>query len=104
MKDWRFRLLAWLWEPWYQWQRWQAQRRLRNRTIRAYMHLPYTYEISGNPRDGWFVRVKELRGCMSQGDTPQQAWENIREAMQLWLEVALEDGIGIPLPQPEGGR
>ena len=36
---------------------------------------------------GWFVRVKELPGCMSEADTLDEALANIREAMQLWLEV-----------------
>jgi len=35
---------------------------------------------------------------MSQGQTPQEALEMIREAQQLWLEVALEDGRPIPTP------
>ena len=44
----------------------------------------------------WTIECPSLRGCISQGDTPELAIENIREAMELWLEVALEMGDYIP--------
>ena len=71
------------------------------KTIDYYMNLPYTIELQHDPEEGWFVCVKELRGCMSEGDTAEEAIAMIREAMQLWLEVALEEGIPIPEPRPE---
>jgi len=37
--------------------------------------------------DGYFVaRVPSLRGCWSQGQTREEALENIREAIDLYLE------------------
>jgi antitoxin HicB len=71
------------------------------KTLDYYMSLPYTIEMRQDSEGGWFVRVKELRGCMSEGDTPEEAATMIREAMELWLEVALEEGIPIPEPRPE---
>jgi len=70
------------------------------KTIDYYMNLPYTIELQQDPDEGWFVRVKELRGCMSQGDTAEEAVTMIQEALLLWLEVALEDGLSIPEPRP----
>jgi antitoxin HicB len=69
------------------------------KTVDYYMNLPYTFELQWDGEDGWFVRVKELRGCMSQGDTPGEAIEMIRDAMRGWIEVALEDGDPIPEPR-----
>lgn len=69
------------------------------KTLEDYLALPYTFELQFDPEDAWFVRVKELPGCMSQGDTPQEAMEMIQEAMELWLEIALEDGDPIPEPR-----
>jgi antitoxin HicB len=66
-----------------------------------YLKLPYTIELTPDSEQGWFVRIKELRGCMSQGDTVQEAYEMIQDAMRAWLEVAIEDNIPIPEPTPD---
>lgn len=68
--------------------------------IEYYMSLPYTIELQQHREEGWFVKVRELPGCMSQGDTAEEALNMIKEAKELWLEVALEDGDPIPEPRP----
>ncbi|MDA3048221.1 type II toxin-antitoxin system HicB family antitoxin [Campylobacter sp. JMF_08 NE1] len=35
---------------------------------------------------GYFAYVPQLQGCVSQGDTYEEALSNIREAMELYLE------------------
>ena len=39
---------------------------------------------------GYSASVPALPGCYSQGETREEALENIREAAELWLEVAAE--------------
>jgi len=69
------------------------------KTLEYYMALPYTIEII--PDDGaWFVRIKELSGCMTEVDTWEEIQNAIEEAKYLWLEVALERGR--PIPEPQG--
>ncbi len=70
-----------------------------NQDLDYYLTLPYTIELAPDPDGGWFVAVKELPGCMSQGDTEEEALEMIRDAMEGWIEVALEDGMTIPEPR-----
>jgi antitoxin HicB len=70
-----------------------------DKTVDYYMKLPYTIELQQDPEEGWFARVKELRGCMSQGNTAEEAVAMIQEAMELWLEVAQEEGLPIPEPR-----
>ena len=41
--------------------------------------------------EGFAVSCPALPGCHSQGATRAEALANIREALQLWLEVAEED-------------
>jgi len=41
--------------------------------------------------EGFAVSCPALPGCLSQGETREAALANIREAIQLWLEVAQED-------------
>ena len=36
--------------------------------------------------DGFFAYVPALQGCMSQGDTLEEALDNIKEALELYLE------------------
>lgn len=51
--------------------------------------------ILGRSEDGGFtVRVPSLPGCISEGDTRDEALANIREALQLYLEP-VDDGAAI---------
>lgn len=68
-------------------------------TVQHYLEKPYTYELRPDSAVGWFIQVKELPGCMSQGDTPEEALDMIRDAMAGWIEVALADNIAIPEPR-----
>lgn len=71
------------------------------KNIEYYLNLPYTFELSYDPDHAWFIRVKELPGCTSQGETPDEAVVMIKDAMQLWIEDALEEGEAVPEPRPE---
>ena len=52
-------------------------------------------------RDGGFtVSVPALPGCISEGGNREEALKNIREAIELYLEVLKEDGK--PIPQDVG--
>ena len=71
-------------------------------TIEQYLELPYTIEVTKDESDeyaGWFARVVELPGCMTQADTFEELSDMIRDAMIGWIESALEDGESIPLPR-----
>ena len=64
-----------------------------------YLERPYTRMLVPDPEDGGFVaEVLELPGCLSQGDTPEEAYANLEEAMAGWIAVSLEAGHAIPEP------
>ena len=46
--------------------------------------------------------VPELPGCMAHGETQEAALQNVKEAIQLWIDTALE--CGDPVPEPKGER
>ena len=71
---------------------------MEKKDITYYMNLPYNVIIRKDPYGGYFAKVEELEGCMTQGETYEETFKNIREAMELWLEDALEDGAKIPEP------
>ena len=43
-------------------------------------------------RDGYFVFCPELRGCYTQGDTYEEALENIKDAIYLHVKDRDESG------------
>jgi antitoxin HicB len=81
----------------------EARARGRPGHVEDYLNLPYHITLVrgewADGTEGWFAEVDELTGCMSQGRTPEEAIENVRDAMLGWISVALEDGKEIPLPR-----
>ena len=48
----------------------------------------------------WIAEVPSLPGCISQGATRDEAVKNIKEAIELYIEVLQEDGQPIPNNPP----
>ena len=62
------------------------------------MKYPIAIEMGG-PKKSWGVVVPDLPGCFSAADSGiDEAIENAKEAIELWIEVALERGMEIPKP------
>ncbi len=53
------------------------------------MKLPIVLE--GNRRDGYTVTCPALPGCVSEGDTREEAIKNIREAIKLYLRAVTRE-------------
>ena len=69
--------------------------------VKYYMSLPYNYIIQPiNDESGFYfyAHVMELDGCQSTGETFEEAYENLMEAMEGWIETKLEGGFEVPLP------
>ncbi len=49
--------------------------------------------VFSRDKDGYYVFCPELPGCQSQGDTFEEARENIQEAAELYLETMSKDEI-----------
>jgi predicted RNase H-like HicB family nuclease len=58
------------------------------------------YEVVLIPAEegGYTVVAPALPGCISEGDTEEEALENIKDAIQGWLVVAKRHGLYIPDP------
>ena len=77
---------------------------IRNMKTKEYMELPYhiiIQHITDESGSYYFATVREFDGCMSHGDTHTEAFENIREAMEGWIETKLENGFPVPQPADE---
>lgn len=69
------------------------------KTINEYMNLPYKMEIVPDMEEGGFVvSFPELPGCITCGETMEEALANALDAKKAWLEAALEEGIEINKP------
>ncbi len=60
-----------------------------------HLTLPIVIEADS---DGYFVSCPGLQGCYSQGDTFEEAVENIKDAIRLHIEDRLADGEELPEP------
>jgi predicted RNase H-like HicB family nuclease len=62
------------------------------------MKYPIAIEPGGD-KLAWSVIVPDLPGCFSAADTGiDEAIENAKEAIELWIEAALDAGQDIPRP------
>ena len=70
------------------------------KTIEDYLRLNYTMEVIEDPTEGGFVvSFPELPGCLTCGQTLENALANALDAKKAWLEAALEDGLVIQEPK-----
>ncbi len=47
----------------------------------------------------WVAECPSLPGCISQGESKESAITNIKEAIELYIEVLEEDGLPVPHDQ-----
>lgn len=55
--------------------------------------------LSAEEGGGYLATVPELPGCKSDGETPQEALENVFDAIGCWIEAAREMGREVPSPR-----
>lgn len=53
---------------------------------------------AGDEQHAYGVIVPDIPGCFSAGDTLEEAYENVKEAIVFHLEGLVEDGEEIPKP------
>jgi predicted RNase H-like HicB family nuclease len=74
---------------------------MKKMTAKDYLKLPYHINIQhiiDKSGDYYFATVLELKGCLSDGATEAEARKNIRESMELWIEVCIDEGREVPKP------
>lgn len=54
--------------------------------------------LSSEDGGGFSAIVPDLPGCMSDGETPEQAITNVQDAIVTWIEAAHDLGRTIPEP------
>jgi predicted RNase H-like HicB family nuclease len=69
--------------------------------LQYYLELPYTMIMRRDEEGDYVARIDELPGCAAHGNTPQEAFEALEEAKQLWITDCLESGDPVPEPVTE---
>ena len=62
--------------------------------------MKFTVILEPQEEGGFTVTVPALPGCISEGETREEALNNIKEAIELYIEVLKEDRK--PIPQDVG--
>lgn len=58
--------------------------------------MRYTVVLEREEDGGFVVTVPALSGCVSQGDSREEALENVREAIAVYIEDCRESGERVP--------
>jgi antitoxin HicB len=66
--------------------------------LKKYMELPYTVMLQRDEEGDIIARIKELEGCVADGQDEIEAIGNLNEVKEYWLHAALKAGRQIPLP------
>lgn len=75
-------------------------RKMRMKKIEDYVDLPYKMEIVKDlDEGGYVVSFPDLPGCLTVGETIEEAIKNAEDAKRTWLEAAIEEQIEISIPE-----
>jgi len=80
---------------------------MKQKDLNFYANLKYSVRLKPLIEEdggGWFAEIPELKGCYSDGETPEEALNNIQEAKVAWLKTAIKRGQIIPLPETENNE
>jgi predicted RNase H-like HicB family nuclease len=59
--------------------------------------LTYTVELKPQKEGGYTVTAPALPGCISEGDTAEEALKNIRDAVEGYIKASVKHGRKVPL-------
>ena len=64
------------------------------------MTRTYTVVLKQDPDGGYCVSVPALPGCFTEGDTVAEALTMAREAIEVYLDMVVDNGEPIPRDKP----
>ena len=67
--------------------------------MNVYEYRVYVEPLSAALGGGYVSYAPDLKGCLSDGATPEEALRNIYDAISCWIEAAGEQGTLVPQPE-----
>lgn len=61
------------------------------------MSMKFTVTIDRDETGAWIAECPAIPGCVSQGKSKPEALKNVREAIELCLEVRAEHGLPLTI-------
>lgn len=69
---------------------------------KEFLAKSYARQLTPDPGGGYVATISEFPGCIAEGDTADEALENLQNAAQSWLQVAIAHGQDIREPADFG--
>lgn len=66
-----------------------------------YASMAYPMTLYPSEEGGYVAEIEDLPGCLSQGETAEEAAAALEECKAAWIEAALASGIEIPPPRTD---
>ena len=63
-----------------------------------YLSQPYARVVVPDPDRGFAARIQEFPGCFAEGESLEEAYENLESAAEAWIQACLDTGVGVPPP------
>jgi predicted RNase H-like HicB family nuclease len=70
----------------------------------AYGYRVYVEPLKAGLGGGFVAYAPELKGCVSDGATPEEALRNIYDAIGAWIADALASGAEVPAAEAPRAR
>jgi antitoxin HicB len=69
------------------------------KSLNEYLKKPYSRIVVPDEESGTYTaQILEFPGCIAEGKSPQEAYENLENVALSWIETAIDMGQDIPLP------
>ena len=68
------------------------------KSVEYYMSLPYKMVVVEDAEGIYTAYFPDLPGCITCGDSPDEVFENARDAKRCWFTAAIKDGYDISEP------
>lgn len=70
----------------------------RLESVESYLSLPYARRLTPDADGGFVGTIQEFPGCIAEGESAQEALENLEASAASWIESQIELGQEIPKP------
>ncbi|AHX13364.1 antitoxin HicB [Dyella jiangningensis] len=65
---------------------------------KAILAKPYARRLTPDESGGYTATIQEFPGCIAEGDTPNEALNNLEDAAASWIQAQLALGQTVPEP------